>query len=131
SGIGALLAGDLGEAAGYFQRALRLNSNEFWTPSQLTGMAHIRMAEGHYEEALDWATRSLAINSGYDPTHWMLISANAYLGRMVEARKHLDGLEDISPGVSLERIRRGQHSIDPHRIEVLIEGMRMAGMRES
>ena len=130
AGIGALLAGDLGEAAGYLQRALRLNSNEFWTPAQLTGMAHIRMAEGRYEEALDWATRSLAMNSGYDPTYWMLIAANAYLGRMTEARKHLGSLQQISPGVSLELIRRGQHAIDPHRIEVLIEGMRLAGMCE-
>ncbi|WP_244541326.1 hypothetical protein [Rhizobium tibeticum] len=58
-----------------------------------------------------------------------MIAANAYLGRMDEARKHLAALETISPGVNLARIRRGQHAIDPHRIEVLIEGMRMAGMR--
>jgi hypothetical protein len=93
-------------------------------------MAHIRMAEGRYEEALDWAMRSQAINAGYDANHWMLIAANAFLGRMDEAQRHLAGLEEISPSVSLERIRRGQHAIDPHRIEVLIEGMRMAGMRE-
>ena len=129
--ICALLGGDLGEAADYLQRALRLNPNEFGAHWRMTGMAHIRMAEGRYEEALDWATRSQAINSGYDPTYWMLIAANAHLGRMEEARRHVAGLEEISPGVSLERIRRGQHSIDPHRIEVLIEGMRMAGMRES
>ncbi|MGZ2505419.1 tetratricopeptide (TPR) repeat protein, partial [Rhizobium beringeri] len=131
AGVGALLGGDLGEAADYLQRALRLNPNELGTHWQLTGMAHIRMAEGRYEEALDWAMRSQAVNSGYDANHWMLIAANAYLGHMGEARKHLAALESISPGVNLARIRRGQHAIDPHRIEVLIEGMRMAGMRKS
>ncbi|MGR9167518.1 adenylate/guanylate cyclase domain-containing protein [Rhizobium leguminosarum] len=131
AGVGALLGGDLGEAADYLQRALRLNPNELGTHWQLTGMAHIRMAEGRYEEALDWAMRSQAVNSGYDANHWMLIAANAYLGHMDEARKHLAALESISPGVNLARIRRGQHAIDPHRIEVLIEGMRMAGMRKS
>jgi TolB-like protein/Tfp pilus assembly protein PilF len=130
SGIGSLMAGDLTEAADYLQRALRLEPNGFGTHWQLTGMAHIRMAEGRYEEALNWATRSQAINPGYDATHWMLIAANAYLGRMEEARKYLSALEKISPGVNLSRIRRGQRALDPHRIDVLIEGMRVAGLPE-
>ena len=33
--------------------------------------------------------RSLAVNPIYDPTFWMLIAANAHLGRMGEARRHL------------------------------------------
>jgi adenylate cyclase len=130
AGVGMLLGGDLGEAADYLQRALRLNPNELGTHWLLTGMAHVRMAEGRYEEALDWATRSQAVNAGYDANHWMLIAANAYLGRMDEARKHIASLEAISPGVSLARIRRGQHPIDPHRIDVLIDGMRLAGLPE-
>jgi adenylate cyclase len=113
------------------QHALRLDPNGFGTHWQLTGMAHIRMAEGRYEEALDWALRSQAINAGYDATHWMLIAANAYLGRMDEARKYLTALKLISPGISLARIRRGQNSLDPYRIDVLIQGMRLAGMPES
>jgi adenylate cyclase len=60
-----------------------------------------------------------------------LIAANAYLGRMNEARKHMASLNRISPGVSLARIRLGQRAIDPHRIEVFIEGLRMAGLPES
>jgi adenylate cyclase len=131
AGVGCLLGGDLSEAADYLQHALRLDPNGFGTHWQLTGMAHIRMAEGRYEEALDWALRSQAINAGYDATHWMLIAANAYLGRMDEARKYLTALKVISPGISLARIRRGQNSVDPHRIDVLIEGMRLAGMPES
>jgi adenylate cyclase len=125
-----LLGGDLDEAARFLQRALRLNPNEFGTAWQLTGMAHVRMAAGHYEEALGWATRSYAVNRGFDATYWMLIAANAHLGRLDEARRHLAGLQAISPGVNLARIRRGQLSRDPQRIEVLIEGMRLAGMPE-
>jgi Tfp pilus assembly protein PilF len=130
AGIGALMGGDLSEAADYLQRALRLDPNGLGTHWQLTGMAHVRMAQGNYEDALRWAVRSQAINPGYDATHWMLIAANAYLGRMDEARKYLAALETISPGISLSRIRLGQKALDPHRIDVLIEGMRLAGMAE-
>ena len=129
-GIACLLAGDLAEGEAYLQRAVRLNRNEFDTHWQLTGIAHIRMAEGKYEEALEVAKRSLGVNSGYDATYWMIIAANAYLGRMEDARDGVRKLQEISPHVSLARIRRGQRARDPHRIDVLIEGMRLAGLPE-
>ena len=129
-GIACLLSGDLDEGVVHLERAIRLNPNDIGTHWQLTGIAHIRIAQGRYEEALEVANRSLAVNSVYDATYWMLISANAYLGRMDDAHTHLAALQAISPGVSLARIRRGQHSKDPQRIEVLIDGMRMAGMPE-
>lgn len=130
-GIACLLAGDLEEGVMHLERAMKLNPNDIGTHWQLTGIAHIRMAQGRYEEALEVASRSLGVNGSYDATFWMLIAGNAYLGRMEEARGYVAALQAISPGVSLARIRRGQHSKDPHRIDVLIEGMRMAGMPEA
>ena len=130
-GIACLLAGDLDEAESLLQRAGRLNPREMDAHWQLTGIAHIRMAQGRYEEALQLATRSLGISATYDATYWMLIAANAHLGRIPEAREALRNLQRISPQVSLARIRRGQSSRDPHRIEVLLEGMRLAGMPEA
>ena len=130
-GIACLLAGDLAESEAYLRRAIRLNPNEFDTHWQLTGIAHIRMAEGRYEEALEVAKRSLGVNAGYDATYWMIIAANAYLGRMADAQEAVRRLQQISPHVTLARIRRGQRSLDPHRIDVLIEGMRLAGLPEN
>jgi adenylate cyclase len=57
-------------------------------------------------------------------------TANAYLGQMDEAREAARKLKEISPHVSLARIKRGQHSRYPHRIDVLIQGMRLAGVPE-
>ncbi len=131
AGIGELMGGDLTLAEQCLERALRLDPNGFGTHWQMTGMAHIRMAEGRYDEALDWAKRSQAINPHYDATHWMLIAANAHLGRLDEAHGHIAGLLAISPNASLTRIRQGQHPRDPHRIEVLIDGMRLAGLAET
>lgn len=129
-GIAALLAGDLDEAELFLQRAVRLNPREMDAHWQLTGIAHIRMAQGRYQEALKIATRSLGISATYDATYWMVIAANAHLGRLDEARAALRSLQRISPNVSLSRVRRGQSSLDPRRIDVLIEGMRLAGMPE-
>jgi DNA-binding SARP family transcriptional activator len=44
--------------------------------------------------------------------------------------RKLVGQEALVAGVKLARIRRGQRSVDPHRIDVLIDGMRLAGLRE-
>jgi TolB-like protein/Tfp pilus assembly protein PilF len=130
-GIACLLSGDLEEGVIHLERAIKLNPNDIGTHWQLTGIAHIRMAQGRYEEALEVASRSLGVNGGYDATFWMLIAANAYLGRVEVARRYVAALQALSPGASLSRIRRGQHAKDPHRIDVLIEGMRMAGMPEA
>jgi len=130
-GIGCLMGGDLDEGVTYLERAIRLNPNDIGTHWQLTGIAHFRMAQGRYEEALEIANRSLGINGTYDATYWMLIAANAYLGRMEDARRHRAALQAITPGINLARIRRGQIFRYPHRIDVLIEGMRMAGMPET
>ena len=50
------------------------------------------MVLGEYSEALIWATRSLALNPTFDPGLWMLIAANAHLGRMEKAHHFLDEL---------------------------------------
>ena len=130
AGIGELMCGDLTVAAQCLERALRLDPNGFGTHWQMTAMAHVRIAGGHFAEALDWAMRSQAVNPHYDATHWMLIAANAHLGRMEEAQRYVAALLTISPKASLTRIRQGQHPRDPQRIDVLIDGMRLAGLTE-
>ena len=60
----------------------------------------------------------------------MLIAANAHLGRMDEARHFLATLLELSPGVTIARIRAGQPAKDPGRIEPIIQGLRLAGLPE-
>ncbi len=130
AGIGAIHAGELDEAEQYFQRAIRFSLNDYSSHWLLGGMAHVRMVDGGYEEALDWARRSHAVNPHNHATHWMLIAANAHLGRLAEARHWREELQVLLPDTSLARIRHGQRMKDPRRIEVLIDGMRLAGLPE-
>ncbi len=127
AGFGQLLGGSLEEALALFDRVIRLNPRD--TSGAMTGIAHAQMCLGQYEEALDWAGRSLAENPNTDWTYWVLIAGNAYLGRLDEAKRVLAALQKLVVGVSLSRIR--QYPKDPRRIEVLIEGMRLAGMPEA
>ena len=56
------------------------------------------MIRGNYAEALVWAARSLASNPNFDPTYWVLIAANAHLGRMDEAHRFLGKSEEELSG---------------------------------
>ena len=90
----------------------------------------VHMIRGDYNEALVWATRSLASNPNFDPTYWMLIAANAHLGRMDEARRFLENLKRNSPGVTIASIKAAQHARDPSRHAAILEGLRLAGLDE-
>ena len=86
---------------------------------------------GDYAEALVWATRALALNPNYDPTLWMLIAANAHLGRMAEAHRFVDDLRKIAPDSTVARIKAGQPAKDPGRVSAILEGLRLAGLDEA
>ena len=77
-----------------------------------------------------WAGRSLALNTTFDCTYWMLVAANAHLGRMEEARRHLAELRRLAPEVTVASISAGQCAKDPGRIEPILAGLRLAGLPE-
>lgn len=129
--IATMHCGDLDEAEALLRRALRLCGSGIAARLPLTGMAHLENVRGNHEQALGWASRSLAVNPDFDSTHWSLIAAYAHLGRLDEARARLADYAAISPGVTIARIRRGQPGRFPARIEPILDGLRLAGMAES
>ncbi len=131
AGIANLHCGNLDDAVTYFLRAERLSPNGVDSHYNLTGLAHIELVRGNYEQALIWAGKSMAANAYYGPCFWMLIAANAQLGRMEEARRHLANLLAISPDVTVASIRAGQPAKIPDRIEPILEGLLLAGMPEA
>src|SRR4029079_2718458 len=113
AGIAHLRCGTVDEALGGFYRAQRLSARHPAAHFPLTGIAHAQMILGDYAEAIVWATRSLVVNSSFDPTYWMLIAANAHLGHMDEAHRLLEQFKKISPNVTIARVRAGQPDQDP------------------
>ena len=96
----------------------------------MTGIAHAQMILGDFSEAIKWATCSLALNSQYDPTYWMLISGHAQLGHMEEATKYLNAFLRFAPHVTISKLRQGQAAKDPNRHAAIFEGLRLAGLPE-
>ena len=127
AGVGHLLCGSLDLAIAYFQRAIQLTPNNVEAHYSMTGIAHAHMILGQFSEAIKWATLSLALNSQYDPTYWMLIASHAQLGHMEEAKKYLITFQKFAPHVTIAKLRQGQASKDPNRHATIFEGLRLAG----
>ncbi len=61
----------------------------------------------------------------------MLVAANAFLGRLDEASRWAEALRKVSPETSFASIRRGNRMMrDQRLVEAVIEGLRLAGLRE-
>ncbi len=131
AGLAHLHCGSLDEALAHFHRANRLSPGDRGAHFSLCGIADVHMIRGNYVEAVAWAARALASNPNFDPTLWVLIAANAHLGRLEEARRYLRELKRLVPAVTIARIKAGQPAKDPTRMAALLEGLRKAGLVES
>ena len=130
AGSGTIHCGSLDDALGYFNRALRLSPGDPYIFHILTGIAHVKMILGQYAEALAFAERALAIKADYDFAYWMVIAANAQLGRMDEAQNWLAKFQALVPGMTVARIKAGQADKDGTRMAAILEGLRLAGLEE-
>jgi len=130
AGVAEMHCGDLEQAEFSFLRVLDLSPLDPDTRFALCGLAMIDIIRGDYERALARAGHALAVNQFFDATYWMLVAANAHLGRLAEARRHLDRLRRLAPHVSLSAIRNGQPAMLPDRIEPVLAGLRLAGLKE-
>jgi TolB-like protein len=120
--------GSLDEAQSLFKRVIELSPGA--TFNAYVGLAHVNIALGRYREALEWAGRSYAENPNFDVIHWILIAANAHLGRMDDARRWLKALQALSPGVSMASIQNAHTQKEPGRMAAIFDGLRLAGMPE-
>jgi len=130
AGIAQLHLGSLDEAIAYSEHAIRLSPAVDGAHWPLTAIAHAHVVRGDYEQAIAWAKRSVSSNPSYVCTYWMLAAANAHLGRMDEARRHVATLKRLAPESTISRIWDGQPQKDASRLAAVLEGLGMAGLEE-
>ncbi len=129
--IGHTHCGDLETAAALLDRVELLQVRHPWSHISLCARAHLLILQDQDAEALDFANRALALNPNFDPIHWMLIAANARLGRPETARRCRETLQRLSPGATVSRIVAGQPASLPDRFAPVAEGLRRAGLPET
>jgi TolB-like protein len=129
--VGHLHCGDLDTCLALARRANRLTPGDRGAHFALCLIADVHLIRAEYREAVAWASRALASNPNFDPTLWVLIAANAHLGRMDEARRYLGELRNLSPEITIAKIAAGQPGKDASRTAALVEGLRLAGLPEA
>ena len=131
AGIIKLHCGSLEESLSHSRRALAMSRGDPNENVVITAIAHANIALGNYERGLQAAQRSLAFNPNYNPTFWMLIAANAHLGRMSEAHRWLASFRTLAPSITIARLRAAQPAKIPGRIAPILDGLRLAGLPEA
>jgi len=129
SGYAHFFMGDYDGAIASHERFLQLSpglAETFWS---LNGIARAHLAAGRVEDALAWGLRGLAASEGVDFPHCIVAAAYAHLGRIEEARAQLARAHAIWPNLTIASLlgRTGQPE---GRDRVLVEGLRLAGLRE-
>jgi TolB-like protein/tetratricopeptide (TPR) repeat protein len=113
------------------QRAMRLSPLDPEGPGVKSGLAGAHLVAGRYEEALEWADRSLHEQPHFSPALRVKVVSLTQLGRIEEARDCLQSLLERQPGLTIAWYRRyGVRFLPPETLAVIIEAMRKAGLPE-
>jgi TolB-like protein/Flp pilus assembly protein TadD len=130
--LGGVLAtaGRTDEAAEPLDTAMRLSPRDpfkFWW---LHYRANADFVVERYDEAAEWARKSLQINPDFPSGHRMLASSYGGMGRIDEARVALDEFLRLVPGQTVETTRTQVPFKRPADLERYLDGLRKAGMPE-
>ncbi|MBN9562722.1 MAG: winged helix-turn-helix domain-containing protein [Alphaproteobacteria bacterium] len=125
------------ESAVLLRRAARRLPRNSWSSKYLMECSLCMMLLGRFEEAIDWALRSIAMNreNAGKPLarlHLTMASAQALLGRPEEARRSTAEATRAWPYVTVRGYWTGTFGSPRFAEQILriLEGLRLAGLRD-
>lgn len=125
----ALVFGDDPEVGlSNLERAMALGPLDPSFFSHLTVAGYGRLFSGRPDLAAELAERSLALNSEWDSTYWVLIAAYIQLDRLPEARTAAGRLLALVPGACIAKYRRILPIRSPEALEMVLDSLRQAGL---
>ena len=114
-----------------FERAMRLSPLDRHRRNFTTGIARAHLVAGRYEQALDWAERTLRKEPDYRGSLETKVIACAHLDRIEEARATLSQVLEALPGLTIARYRAFWSRVSsPELLTICIDGLRKAGLPE-
>jgi Flp pilus assembly protein TadD len=119
-------AGRSDDALLAMEQALRLNPRP--TASYLEVLGEIRFAQGRFADSVAVFERVLDINPNYARARMWLAAALAQAGALDEARWEATELAVLSPDFALEHLDFAFPFKDEHMLEVVLDGLRTAGL---
>ena len=128
AGCGLIFGDDIETGLRLTNRAMELCPKDPSLFSFLTVAATGHLFSGNPERALELAKRSLALNSGWDSTHWVLVTIYTALGRAEEARTAAQKLLSVYPQASVSNYERSLPMRNPDSRAMVIKSLRDAGV---
>ena len=120
-----------GPAIEAFERAMRLSPLDRHRRNFTNGIAHAHMTAGRYEEAVDWAERTLREEPGYRAAIVAKVVGCAHLDRIEEARAAVGQLIQSLPGFTITQYKaRWSRAFSADKMAIYVEGLRKAGLPE-
>jgi adenylate cyclase len=124
-GLALHYAGKSELALGYSERAIALDP---YTDNYLHHQAQAYFQLGRYEKAAELLKRRLTRNPHSDISRVLLAASYGHLGRAEEARTQWQEVFRVNPNYSLEHRRNVLPYRNPSDFEVVVEGLRKAGL---
>jgi TolB-like protein/Tfp pilus assembly protein PilF len=132
SSLGTALAtaGMLDQGIAKIETAMRLGPKDPLMWLMLFGMAFTCFVAERYEEALDWARRSLQRRPDWAGSYRVLAASHAHLDQLEKAREALTESLRRQPDFSASTWRMTMSGVDPEVHDRYIDGLRKAGLPE-
>jgi adenylate cyclase len=116
------------EALPHIELAMRFSPQDPYFGQFLVRRAEAYLFLGRIEEAVESAEQSLR-EPNIQWSRWAILAASqAHLGRLEEARRSIEALQALRPGIDLAFTRDYWPIADVNALEYLIEGLRKAGL---
>jgi adenylate cyclase len=112
------------------ERVRRLSPFDPYTFFYASNIALAHLAARRFEQAIEWADRSLHDQPRQVPAMRVKVIASAHLGRLEEARAELSRVLAINPKLTIAGFRELVHFAAPEILELFVTGLRLAGLPE-